>query len=53
MLYLSLIVLIPLAAVVCEVVRRTGSTRFWNAVTDAQAVAALKLTVVASVDRGR
>src|SRR5918994_4107024 len=47
-LYLSLMVLLPLAAVVAE---STGGgwDAFWNAVTSPQAVAALKLTVVASL----
>jgi sulfate transport system permease protein len=46
--YLSLIVLIPLAAVV---VRSTegGADAFWNAVTDPQAVAALQLTFLVSL----
>jgi sulfate transport system permease protein len=46
--YLSLIVLIPLAAVA---VRSTedGMDTFWRAVTGEQAVAALKLTLIASL----
>jgi sulfate transport system permease protein len=46
--YLSLIVLIPLAAVV---VRSTedGMGTFWNAATSKQALAALELTLVASL----
>jgi sulfate transport system permease protein len=47
MAYLSLVALIPLAAVV---VRSTdaGADGFWRAVTSPQAVSALKLTLVAS-----
>ena len=44
----SLIVLIPLAAVVWQV-HHMGVGEFWDAVTDPQAVAALKLTLVASL----
>ena len=47
MLYLSLIVLIPLAAVVARAFDN-GLASFWDAVTNEQAVAALKLTVGAS-----
>src|SRR6185436_10530114 len=46
-LYLSLIVLIPLAAVVSRSME-DGFDTFWNAVTSPQAVAALKLTLIAS-----
>jgi sulfate transport system permease protein len=46
--YLSLIVLLPLAALVWQA-GKTGRTGFWDAVTDPQAVAALKLTLVVSV----
>jgi sulfate transport system permease protein len=45
--YLSLIVLIPLAAVVAKSFEG-GLGTFWDAVTNPQAVAALKLTLVAS-----
>jgi sulfate transport system permease protein len=45
--YLSLIVLIPLAAVVTKSFEG-GLGTFWDAVTNPQAVAALKLTLVAS-----
>ena len=46
--YLSLVVLLPLAAVVA---RSTdgGLDRFWRAVTNDQAVAALKLTLISSL----
>ena len=47
MLYLSVIVLIPLAAVVTKSLA-LGLDQFWTAVTNEQAVAALKLTVGAS-----
>jgi sulfate transport system permease protein len=47
MLYLSLIVLIPLAAVVSRSLDG-GLDAFWTAVTNEQAVAALKLTLIAS-----
>ena len=47
MLYLSVIVLIPLAAVVAKSLE-LGVDQFWTAVTNEQAVAALKLTVIAS-----
>ena len=46
-LYLSLIVLIPLAAVVDKSLE-DGFDTFWTAVTNEQAVAALKLTLIAS-----
>ena len=45
--YLSLIVLIPLAAVVAKSFE-DGLGSFWDAVTAPQAVAALKLTLIAS-----
>jgi sulfate/thiosulfate transport system permease protein len=47
MLYLSVIVLIPLAAVVDKSLEN-GFDSFWTAVTNEQAVAALKLTLIAS-----
>jgi sulfate transport system permease protein len=47
-LFLSLMVLLPLAAVVAE--STTGGwSAFWDAVTSPQAVAALKLTVICSL----
>jgi sulfate transport system permease protein len=46
--YLSLIVLIPLAAVV-DRSTQDGMSTFWDAVTGRQAVAALKLTLIASL----
>jgi sulfate transport system permease protein len=46
--YLSLMVLIPLAAVVDRSLAE-GFGEFWSAVSDPQAVAALKLTLLASV----
>jgi sulfate/thiosulfate transport system permease protein len=46
-LYLSLIVLIPLAAVVSKAFEN-GWDGFWSAVTSPEAVAALKLTVIVS-----
>ncbi len=46
--YLSLIVLLPLAALVWQA-GKTGRTGFWDAVTDPQAVSALKLTLVVSL----
>jgi sulfate transport system permease protein len=46
--YLSLIVLLPLAALVWQA-GKAGQTGFWDAVTDPQAVAALKLTLVVSL----
>ena len=48
MAYLSLIVLIPLAAVVDKSFEDGWST-FWSAVTNEQAVAALKLSLIASL----
>jgi sulfate transport system permease protein len=47
-LYLSLMVLLPLAAVVASSTEN-GSGAFWAAVTSPQAVAALKLTVICSL----
>ncbi len=47
-LYLSLIVLLPLAAVAGQSLDN-GIGAFWDAVSSAQAVAALKLTVVSSL----
>jgi sulfate/thiosulfate transport system permease protein len=47
MAYLSLIVLIPLAAVVDKSLEN-GTSTFWTAVTNEQAVAALKLSLIAS-----
>lgn len=47
-LYLSLMVLLPLAAVVDESLTR-GVGGFWNAVSGEQSVAALKLTVICSL----
>jgi len=47
-IYLSLIVLLPLAAVI-ERSTRDGAGTFWNAVTGPEAVAALKVTLVASL----
>ncbi len=47
-LYLSLIVLLPLAAVAAKALE-DGLDGFWNAVTAPQAVAALELTVLASL----
>jgi sulfate/thiosulfate transport system permease protein len=47
-LYLSLMVLLPLAAVVDESLTR-GLDGFWNAVSGSQSVAALKLTVTCSL----
>jgi sulfate transport system permease protein len=47
-LYLSLIVLLPLAAVVDESLAN-GLGSFWDAVTGPQAIAALKLTVICSL----
>jgi sulfate/thiosulfate transport system permease protein len=44
MMYLSLVVLVPLAAVVARSFEG-GLDSFWNAVTNEQALAALKLTV--------
>ena len=47
-LYLSLMVMLPLAAVVDESLAG-GLGDFWNAVTGSQSVAALKLTVICSL----
>ena len=47
-LYLSLIVLLPLAAVVDESLSG-GLSSFWDAVTGEQSMAALKLTVICSL----
>jgi sulfate/thiosulfate transport system permease protein len=47
-LYLSLMVLLPLAAVVAKSTEG-GWDAFWSAVTGPQAIAALKLTVIASL----
>ncbi|MGD0897745.1 MAG: sulfate ABC transporter permease subunit CysT [Thermoguttaceae bacterium] len=47
-LYLSLVVLIPLAALVVKSAA-TGSARFWAAATDGRVVAAYKLTFGASL----
>jgi sulfate/thiosulfate transport system permease protein len=46
--YLSLIVLLPLAALVWQA-GKGGRTGFWEAVSDPQAVSALKLTLAVSV----
>ena len=48
MSYLSIVALIPLAAVVSKSLEN-GVDSFWNAVTSPQAVASLKLTLVASL----
>ncbi len=48
MLYLSVIVLLPLAAVVDQSLKG-GISSFWDAVSGSQSVAALKLTVFASL----
>jgi sulfate/thiosulfate transport system permease protein len=48
MSYLSIVALIPLAAVVLKSLEN-GTDSFWNAISNPQAVAALKLTVIASV----
>ena len=45
--YLSLIVLLPLAALVWYSAQ-DGRTGFWDAITEPQSIAALKLTLVAS-----
>jgi sulfate/thiosulfate transport system permease protein len=47
-LYLSLMVMLPLAAVVVESTEG-GFSAFWNAVTGSQSLAALKLTVICSL----
>ena len=52
MLYLSVIVLIPLAAVVAKSLE-LGLDQFWTAITNEQALAALKLTVDRLLHRGR
>jgi sulfate/thiosulfate transport system permease protein len=48
MSYLSIVALIPLAAVVLKSLDN-GTDSFWNAISSPQAVAALKLTLIASV----
>jgi sulfate transport system permease protein len=48
MAYLSIVALIPLAAVVLKSFE-SGTDSFWNAVSSPQAVAALKLTLIASL----
>ena len=48
MAYLSIVALIPLSAVVLKSFEN-GTDSFWNAVTSPQAVAALKLTLIASL----
>ena len=48
MAYLSIVALIPLAAVVAKAFDN-GADSFWDAVTNPQAVAALKLTLIVSV----
>ena len=48
MSYLSIVALIPLAAVVLKSFEN-GPDSFWNAISSPQAVAALKLTLIASV----
>ena len=48
MAYLSIVALIPLAAVVVKSFEN-GTDGFWDAVTSPQAVAALRLTLIASV----
>ena len=48
MSYLSIVALIPLAAVVAESMG-SGVDSFWSAITTDQAVASLKLTLIASV----
>src|SRR5215211_2621651 len=48
MAYLSIVALIPLAALVVRSMDG-GLDTFWNAVTNDQAVAALRLTLIASV----
>jgi sulfate transport system permease protein len=47
-LYLSVIVLIPLAALIARSAR-DGTDAFWNAISNPQAFAALKLTVISSL----
>jgi sulfate/thiosulfate transport system permease protein len=46
--FLSVVVVLPIAAVVWES-QRAGSSSFWAAVSDPQAVAALELSVVAAL----
>src|SRR2546423_3976349 len=46
--YLSLIVLLPLAAVMWTSTKG-GSQSFWDAISSPEAVAAIKLTLIASV----
>jgi sulfate transport system permease protein len=48
MAYLSIVALIPLAAVVVKSLDK-GTDSFWTAVTNPQAVAALKLTLIVSL----
>jgi sulfate transport system permease protein len=48
MAYLSIVALIPLAAVLFKSLE-DGTDSFWNAVTSDQAVASLKITLIASV----
>jgi sulfate/thiosulfate transport system permease protein len=48
MTYLSIVALIPLAAVVLKAFEG-GTDSFWTAISNPQAVAALKLTLIASV----
>jgi sulfate/thiosulfate transport system permease protein len=48
MSYLSIVALIPLAAVVLKSLEN-GTDSFWNAISSPEAVAALKLTLIASV----
>jgi sulfate/thiosulfate transport system permease protein len=48
MSYLSIVALIPLSAVVLKSLEN-GTDSFWNAISSPQAVAALKLTLIASV----
>jgi sulfate transport system permease protein len=48
LLWISLIVLLPLAAVVSRGFE-DGLSHFWDAITDKEAVAAIKLTVISSV----
>jgi sulfate/thiosulfate transport system permease protein len=48
MAYLSIVALIPLAAVLFKSFEN-GTDSFWNAVTSPEAVAALKLTLIASL----
>jgi sulfate/thiosulfate transport system permease protein len=48
MAYLSIVALIPLAAVLFKSLDG-GVDSFWNAISSPQAVAALRLTLIASV----